>query len=154
MDLRDITMASPLENTNWWSVVWKTTARSTSRLTRRRFQANTNPCCTGKRVVTLHLFSRRGGEWLVGQEGNIACLKASVVEDEPDQHPSAGWKFYTWITKEYDCDESLICTEFLNAPPCHLTITLSGRAKELQGECGGEYEPTEMISVGRTVIIF
>ena len=154
MDQPDINEATPLENTNWLWVMRKTTARCTSRLTRRRYQATRTTCCTGERVSPPYLFSRRGGEWLVGQEGNIACLKASVVEDEPDQHPSAGWKFYTWITKEYDCDESLICTEFLNAPPCHLTITLSGRAKELQGECGGEYEPTEMISVGRTVIIF
>ena len=76
-----------------------------------------------------------------------------MVEDEPDQPPSAGWRFYNWNTKEYDSDESLSCTEFHNAPTCHLTIRLSGRAKEFQGECDGEYESTKMISVGRTVII-
>ena len=75
-----------------------------------------------------------------------------MVEDEPDQPPSASWKFYNWDTGKYDSDESLSCTEFLNAPPCHLTIRLSGRAKELQGECEGEYEPTKMISMGRTVM--
>ena len=101
-----------------------------------------------------YLFSRRGGEWLVGLEGRGANLKASVVEDEPDQPPSAGWKFYNWDTEEYDSDESLSCTEFLNSPPCHLTICLGGRAKELQGECEGEYEPTKMFSMGRTVMIF
>ena len=77
-----------------------------------------------------------------------------MVEDEPDQPPSAGWKFYNWDTEKYDSDESLSCTEFLNAPPCHLTISLGGRAKEFQGECEGEYEPTKMISMGRTVMIF
>ena len=77
-----------------------------------------------------------------------------MVEDEPDQPPSAGWKFYNLNTGKYDSDESLICTEFLNSPPFHLTICLGGRAKEFQGECEGEYEPTKMISVGRTVMIF
>ena len=77
-----------------------------------------------------------------------------MVEDEPDQPPSAGWKFFNFGTKEYDSDESLSCTEFLNSPPCHLTICLSGRAKEFHGECEGEYEPTKMISMGRTVMIF
>ena len=101
------------------------------------------------------LFSRRGGEWLFGEEGDTAWLKASVVEDEPDQPPSAGWKFYNWDNDDtYDPDENLSCTEFLNSPPCHLTISLGGRAKEFQGECEGEYEPTKMISMGRTVMIF
>ena len=77
-----------------------------------------------------------------------------MVEDEPDQPPSAGWKFYNLNTGKYDSDESLICTEFLNSPPFHLTICLGGRAKEFQGECEGEYEPTKMISMGRTVMIF
>ena len=109
-------------------------------------------------MVPLHLSLRREGEWLVGAEGRSArlkaYLKASVVEDEPDQPPSAGWKFFNFGTKEYDSDESLSCTEFLNSPPCHLTICLSGRAKEFHGECEGEYEPTKMISMGRTVMIF
>ena len=84
----------------------------------------------------------------------LAYLKASKVDDEPDQPPSAGWKFYNNDTYKYDPDESLSCTEFLNSPPCHLTIRLGGRAKEFQGECEGEYEPTKMISMGRTVMIF
>ena len=154
MDQPGITLATPLENTNWLSVVRKTTAWCTSRLNRRRYQATGTTCCTGETVVPPSLFSRRGGEWLVEEEGGWASwLKASVVEDEPDQPPSAGWKFFNWDTGDYDSDESLICTEFLNAPPCHLTIHLGGRAKELHGECEGEYEPTKMISMGRTVMI-
>ena len=157
MDNPHTTLGTRLENTNWCSVVRKTTAWCTNRLTRRRFQATGTTCSTGETVVPLSLFSRRGGEWLVGKEGGEwlpACLKASVVEDEPDQPPSAGWKFFNFGTKEYDSDESLSCTEFLNSPPCHLTICLSGRAKEFHGECEGEYEPTKMISMGRTVMIF
>ena len=154
MDYLNITKASPLENMNWWSVVRKTTARCTSRLNQRRYAATGTLSCTGETVVPISLFSRREGVWLVGEEGEAVLLKASVVDGETIQPPSAGWKYLNVNTEEYDSDESLICSAFVNAPPCHLTITLSGRAKELQGECGGEYEPTEMISVGRTVIIF
>ena len=154
MDQLDITKAGALENTNWCSVVRKTTARCTGRLTRRRYTATGTSCCTGERVLPLSLFSRRGGEWLVGEEEGWAYLKASVVEDEPDQPPSAGWKFGNLETRKYDSsDESLSCTSFVYLPPCHPTIKLHGEAKEFQGKCEGEYEPTTMISAGRTVMI-
>ena len=106
-------------------------------------------------MVPISLFSRRGGEWLVGEEEGWAYLKASVVEDEPDQPPSAGWKFGNLETRKYDSsDESLSCTSFVYSPPCHLMIKLHGEAKEFQGKCEGEYEPTTMISAGRMVMIF
>ena len=130
MDNPHTTLGTRLENTNWCSVVRKTTAWCTNRLTRRRFQATGTTCSTGETVVPLSLFSRRGGEWLVGEEGDTAWLKASVFEDEPDQPPSAGWKFLNNDTYDYDSDESLSCTEFLNAPPCHLTIHQEPRSSK------------------------
>ena len=82
-----------------------------------------------------------------------AQLRAPVVEEEPDQPPSTGWKFYNSDTVEFESDESLSCTAFVDSPPCQITIRLDGEAKRVQGECEGEYEPTKLISAGRTVII-
>ena len=76
-----------------------------------------------------------------------------MVEEEPDQPPSTGWKLYNFDTEEFELDESLSCTAFDDSPPCHITIRLDGEAKGVQGECEGEYEPTKLISRGRTVII-
>merc|ERR1712037_857601 len=36
-------------------------------------------------------------------------------------------------------------------PPCCLTVSLSGAAKEAQGECEGEYKSTGLVSAGREV---
>ena len=99
-------------------------------------------------------FTRCGDEWMVkAKGGTLALLRAPVVKDDPDQPPSTGWKFYNFDTREYESDESLSCTVFVDSPPCHITIRLDGEAKRVQGECEGEYEPTKLISAGRTVII-
>ena len=73
-------------------------------------------------------------------------LKASVGA-VPNQPPSTGWKFYN----PYQTDELISCCKFVNTPPCCLTISLSGAAKEDQGKCEGEYKSTGLVSMGKPV---
>ena len=70
---------------------------------------------------------------------------------EPNQPPSTGWKFYNWDTG-YEVDTTISCSIYVNSPPCCLTVTLSGAAKEAHGKCEGEYKSTGLISMGRPVI--
>ena len=93
-------------------------------------------------------------------KGYDARLLASVG-GEHDQPPSTGWKFRDWDTKDYDTlttrewgvDETVSCQVFVNTPPCCLTVSLSGAAKEVQGQCEGEYKSTGLVSAGRPVMI-
>ena len=94
---------------------------------------------------------RSGDKWLVGEKGYRAFLKASVQGEEPNQPPTTGWKFYNWETRKYEEDPGLTCTIPATSPSCCLTVSLSGRAKELQGKCEGKYESTGLISMGREV---
>ena len=104
------------------------------------------------RILPLSLlFPRSGNEWLVGEKGERARLKASVG-GEPDQPPSTGWGFYNWDTEEYKADDTLNCQVYVSASPCCLTVSLSGAAKEAQGQCEGEYNSTGLISSGKQVM--
>jgi len=98
------------------------------------------------------LFPRSGNEWMIGEKGGRAWLKASVG-GELDKLPSSasGWKFYNNSTREFEADLSLTCRVYLNSPPCFLTVSLSGAAKEAQGQCEGEYKSTGLVSAGRPV---
>ena len=87
-----------------------------------------------------------------GEERFQAQLKASVGV-EPNQPPSTGWKFFNVYTCEYVFDATISCSIYVNSPPCCLTVTLSGAAKEVQGKCEGEDESTGLISRGWPVII-
>ena len=84
-------------------------------------------------------------------------LKASVGV-EPNQPPSTGWKFWRvggWgEAGGWEVDATISCNIYVNSPPCCLTVTLSGAAKEVQGKCEGEYKSTGLISMGRPVNIF
>ena len=102
--------------------------------------------------MQAYSFSRCKDEWLVGKKGLHGLLKATVSEDNPDQPPVTGWKFYNWNTREYEADESVKCEPDVASTPCCLTVSLSGAAKGIQGECEGEYKSTELISSGRPVI--
>ena len=94
---------------------------------------------------------RSGDKWLVGEKGYRAFLKASVQGEEPNQPPTTGWKFYNWETRMYEEAPGLTCTIPTTSPSCCLTVSLSGRAKEIQGKCEGKYESTGMFSFGREV---
>ena len=88
---------------------------------------------------------------MVEQEGNLA-LKASVGSD-PLLPPTAGWLFYNEQTTEFEEDTSLTCSITSALPPCCLTLTLDGPAKEAQGHCEGEYKSMGLTSMGREVNI-
>ena len=92
---------------------------------------------------------RSGDKWLVEQEGYLA-LKASVGA-HPFLPPTTGWFFNKG--GDFDEDPSLTCSPPSNSPPCCLTVTLSGAAKEACGDCEGKYKGTGLISLGRPVNI-
>ena len=89
---------------------------------------------------------------MVKQEGYLA-LKANV-EANPFLPPTTGWLFYKWKTNSFEEDPSLTCSLPSSSPPCCLTVTLSGAAKEAHADCEGEYKSTGFISMGRPVTIF
>ena len=106
----------------------------------------------GKTKITINLFCiRSGDEWLVQEEGyTTAWLKASVGEN-PFLPPTTGWLFYNMKTRDYEEDPSLRCSLPSTSPPCCLTVTLTGAAKEAHGDCEGEYKSTGLISMGKQV---
>ena len=100
-------------------------------------------------------FPRLKDDWVVGyiKGGLTTELKASVGA-VPNQPPSTSWNFFNYDTHKREVDESLSCSSiFVSSPPCCLTISLSGAAKEFQGKCEGEYKSTGLVSMGREVII-
>merc|ERR1719507_1656518 len=108
-----------------------------------------------------YLMHRSNDEWWVGVKGGRPLeegvyLKASVMEGDPNQPPTTGWKF----DEGYDAfdednfwwdDSTLTCSAPSTSPPCCLTVSLSGAAKEAQGQCEGEYKSTGLVSMGREV---
>ena len=124
----------------------------TDKLTREKCQRKMNFCCSGgKTKIIVHLFCiRSGDEWVVRQGNYTAFLKSSEAAD-PFLPPTMGWLFYNWKTYDYEEDETLTWSLPSSSPPCCLTLTLSGAAKEAHGHCEGEYKSTGLISQGRPV---
>ena len=108
----------------------------------------TTVCSGGKSPLILIL--RSGNEWYVG-----SGLKASVGDD-PTVPPTVGWKFYNSNThpSAYEADPHLMCNSSPPSPSCSITVSLSGLARENQGDCEGEYKDTGLRSAGRKVIDF
>ena len=94
------------------------------------------------------LLTRSDDEWLIGEMGTHALLKASVG-GEPNQPPTTGWRFKN--NSDWEEDPTLSCTIPSTSPPCCLTVILSGAAKEAQGKCEGEYKSTGLVRMGREV---
>ena len=108
------------------------------------------------RITLAPLFpSRRSGdEWLIEKKGGSRPRLKASVGAVPNQPPSTGWKFYNYDTKEYEADELISCRDFVSSPPCCLTISLSGAAKESRAKkCEGEYKSTGLVSAGKLVMI-
>ena len=90
-----------------------------------------------------------------------AVLRA-IVADDSIIPPTTGWEFYNFDRypfrdfnqKAYEADPLLICNSSLPSPYCSITVSLSGLAKEFQGECEGEYKDTGLRSAGRKVTAF
>ena len=103
------------------------------------------------------LLSRSGNEWLVEEEGRRkkeAYLKCASVGEDPLIPPKTGWKFQNFDTKAFEEDSQLRCSSTPTSSSCSVTVSLSGLAKEIQGECEGEYKDTGLRSRGRKVINF
>ena len=111
------------------------------------------------RIVPLLLLfptaPRSNDEWLVQDSHKWQLLRARVGAD---QTPSTctGWKVHSNHASKYsylDADQRIICQVYVSSPPCCLTVSLSGAAKEAQGMCEGVYKSTGLVSMGRPVII-
>ena len=127
--------------------------QSTDRLTQEKCQLNMTSICSGEKSPSFFLLSRSGNEWLVVPEGYGASLKAIVGQDTLIP-PTTGWQFYSDETKAFEEDRQLRCSSTPTSSSCSVTVSLSGLAKEIQGECEGEYKDTGLRSRGRKVINF
>ena len=128
---------------------------STNKFTQEKCQRMVKLSCTGgktKDVSPIPCIRSEVGEdeWLVGKVGHHFSLKASVGAD-PFLPPTTGWLFDKFRTGNWEADPSLSCTLPSTSPPCCLTVTLSGAAKEAHGDCEGEYKSTGLTSMGRPV---
>ena len=126
----------------------------TNKLTQEKCQRMMKFCCSGGRIkIIINIFCiRYRDEWLVRGLGIVASLK-TCGEVDPFLPPRTGWLFYKG-RRVFEEDPSLTCSPPSNSPPCCLTVTLSGAAKEAHGDCEGEYKSTGLISMGRPVNIY
>ena len=126
----------------------------TNKLTQEKCQRMMKFCCSGgKTEISIPLFCIRSGDkWLVEQKGYSPSLKTRE-EADPFLPPTTGWLFFKTAGVDFKEDPSLTCSPPSNSPPCCLTVTLSGAAKEAHGDCEGEYKSTGLISMGRPVKI-
>ena len=124
----------------------------TNKLTREKCQTKMKFCCSGGKteIMIPLLCIRSGDKWLVEQKGRGASLRGTVGVN-PLLPPTFGWLFYSLKTKGFEEDPSLRCSLPSTSPPCCLTVTLSGAAKEAHGDCEGEYKSTGLISMGKQV---
>ena len=98
-------------------------------------------------------FPRSNDEWLVGRDEDHVLLRASA-EAGSSQPPAKGWNYRHYSNSEWTVDNTISCHIFdVSSPPCCLTISLSGAAKEAEGICEGEYKSTGLFSLGRPVIV-
>ena len=123
--------------------------QSLDRRTPQRFQRRRRSCCTGERSPSPSTYIiRSGADWLVGEEEKEALAKAPVGVDS-HQPPRNGWQFHN--KGKFKEDESLICSNQPESPCCSITVSLSGEAEKEFSWCGGKYESTGLISMGREV---
>ena len=125
----------------------------TNKFTQEKCQRMMKFCCSGGRIkIIINIFCiRSGDEWLVEKEGYLPSLKTRE-EVDPFLPPTTGWL----VNKGrgvFEADPTLTWSPPSNSPPCCLTVTLSGAAKEAQAKCEGEYKSTGLVSSGRPVII-
>ena len=77
---------------------------------------------------------------MVAPEGGFANLKARVGDD-PTIPPTTGWMFQNFDSKKFEEDPHLTCSSVMTAfVSCSITVSLSGLAKDIQGECEAEYK--------------
>ena len=76
-----------------------------------------------------------------------------TVDEQSIQPPSTGWEFQSGYGEKKEEDSFLTCRAHKASPTCHLTVAISGAAKESQGKCAGQYKSTGLMSMGREVIV-
>ena len=156
LDLLEITLVTEWEGLSFFWGKKELAALCTNKLTREKCQRLTTLCCSGGSVKTITSFFcvRSGDNWLVDQDGTH--MTAGVGAD-PLLPPTTGWQFYDWDRnlnfKEKKEDSTLECSFPTASPPCCITVSLSGPAREAHGDCEGEYKSTGLISMGRPVNI-
>ena len=97
-------------------------------------------------IISHQIPTRVGDEWKI--EDDIGPMLSVQSGDNPAIPPISGWKFYNGITEKDEEDQNLTCDIPLASPPCCISVSLSGQAKDFQGECEGEYKDTGMSSSG------
>ena len=105
------------------------------------------------RCACGNVYIRSGDNWEVAKQNDPfdPYLTARVGAD-PLLPPTTGWQFYDWSGNLKE-DSTLECSFPTASPPCCITVSLSGPAKEAHGDCEGEYKSTGLISMGRPVNI-
>ena len=93
-----------------------------------------------------NLFLRSKGDWLVGELGTDAVLKAPM-SGNTHQPPTSGWMFHT--NGEYKEDDSVFCSDKPRSQCCTITIMVRGEDRSFSA---GKYKNTDLISMGRQVI--
>ena len=127
----------------------------TNKLTREKCQRLTTLCYSGGWIETIISFFcvRSGDNWLVDQNASINGTRLIArVGADPLLPPTTGWQFYDW-DRNLKEDSTLECSFPTASPPCCLTVSLSGPAREAHGDCEGEYKSTGLVSMGRPVNI-
>ena len=94
-------------------------------------------------------YIRSENNWVVKEIGDAVEALTARVEADPVVLLSTN----SWLFNNGKEDPSLTCSLPSTSPPCCLTVTLSGAAKEAHGDCEGEYKSTGLISMGRPVDI-
>ena len=100
----------------------------------------------GCQTTSIACFLRSKGDWLVGELGRDAVLKAPI-SGNTHQPPTSGWMFHT--NGEYKEDDSVFCSDKPQSQCCTITIMVRGDKRSF---CAGKYENTDLISMGRQVI--
>ena len=161
MNCQVVVPAKTIGATEWaglslFQVLKERDVLSTDRLTQEKCQlSSTNIFCTGGKALLSFLLSRSGNEWVVFFDDTGTDLLKASVGDNPLIPPATGWKFLK-NEKDYTFEEDpqLRCSSTCSSTSCSVSVSLSGLAKDIQGECEGEYKDTGLRSMGKKVINF
>ena len=151
LDLLEIIVVTEWEGLSFFWGKKEVAALCTNKLTREKCQRLTTFCCSGGWIKTIISFFcvRSGDNWEVDQKRPMLIARVGA---DPLLPPTTGWQFYDRIGNLKE-DSTLECFFPTASPPCCITVSLSGPAREAHGDCEGEYKSTGLISMGRPVNI-
>ena len=101
-------------------------------------------------MVPLSPFPRLKDAWAIGYiKGGVNTELVASKGADQSQPPTNGWR-----REHFGQDvEYMSCTTPVTSPSCCLTVSLSGSAKEAQGNYEGKYKSIGLASSGRPVTI-